>query len=133
MLKNHKFEPLGIIMAGLALGSVIVGCRSSAAPSHTDAAIFNPAVTSRRHLTDYAAAHDNADRLQIARAAALDASLTPNASAAWLMTWRDLAFAEAKITVDLLQALATTPLASDVDANLFRAFTELAPETNPRK
>ena len=122
---------LGIFMAGLAVGTAIVGCRSSAAPSHTDAAIFNPAVTSRRHLTDYAAAHDNADRLQIARAAALDASLTPNVRLAWLCTWRDLAFAEGAASMDLLQELAALPASSETDGNLFRAFCDLAPDKTP--
>lgn len=130
MLKDYKPTPLGIIMAGLALGTAIVGCRSSVAPSHVDTAIL---AQIPNYQSAFAEADDNEAKLRIACAAAKDATLTQHARAAWLKIWKDLAFAEAKVSLELLKALATNPLATDVDANLFRAFVELAPATIPSK
>lgn len=131
-MKHNHTPILGIFLAS-GLLSAFAGCRSFAAPSHDDTAIFNPAIKPRQYNAEYAAASDNSARLRIAREAASDASLTQRERANWLRTWRDLAFAEGKINLELLQALAVNPLASDVDANLLRAFAELAPATNPSK
>lgn len=130
-MKHNKHTPiLGIFLAiGLFLAFAI-GCRSSVAPSHKTA-IFTHPVDFSQYNKAYADASDNSTRLKIARAAALDASLTPNVRLAWLCTWRDLAFAEGAASMDLLQELAAHPASSETDGNLFRAFCDLAPDKTP--
>lgn len=133
MKKHHKTKPLtlGLLAIGLFLATATTGCRSTAPSQKT--ALFTTLANVPDYSGTFADAHDNEAKLRIACAAAKDASLPLHASAAWLKVWKDLAFSDGKVTLDLLNALAANPLASDVDANLLRAFAELAPATNLSK
>lgn len=135
MMKHRKTKPLtlGLLAIGLFMASATLGCRS-AAPNHEhETAIFTNPVNAPNYTERFAAAQDSAEKLSVARAAAKDEGILPRSRASWLKIWRDLVFNECAVSLELLQFMAAAPFASDVDANMLRAFGELAPETHSKQ